>query len=215
MIDTGFHDTNVVRLTLRAIRVKTAVAQARASVEALAHLLEQQREPLACDGSAVREQRVGLPSGDQEGGVERGAVGGAESHALREDELLQGVKLVAQLLDRVEVGIRHGLFSSAGAEKGIEPAGAAHRLLGGLEKTQPSAAAPEITAFYRYRDDMAQRIFAALVLRRGWHSPGAIRNLVGEGGNFGFFSSTLDHLVLVGELERNSEDLYRYRGREQ
>lgn len=133
MIDTGFHDTNVVRLTLRVIRVKTAVAQTRASIEALAHLLEQQREPLARDGSAVREQGVGLSGGDQEGGVQSGAIGGAEGHALREDELLQGVKLVAQLLDRVEVGVRHGLFSGAGGEEGIEPAAAAHRLCGGAK----------------------------------------------------------------------------------
>lgn len=133
MIDTGFHDTNVVRLTLRAIRVKTAVAQARASIEALAHLLEQQREPLARDGATVCEEGVGLPGSDQQGGVKSGAVSGAEGHALREDELLQGVKLIAQLLDRVDVGIRHGLFSSASDLKAIEPSGGAHRLCGGAK----------------------------------------------------------------------------------
>lgn len=133
MIDAGFHDTNVVRLTLRAIRVKAAARQARASIEALAHLLEQQREPLARDGATVREQGVGLACGDQEGGVERGAVGGAENYALREDELLQGVKLVAQLLDRIEVGVRHGLFSCASDREATRPASAAHRLCGGAK----------------------------------------------------------------------------------
>ena len=133
MIDAGFADTSVVRLTLRRILVRTAVQQARASIEALADLLNQQREPLARDGAALGEQGISLTAGDQEGGVERGAVGGAESHALREDELLQGVKLVAQLLDRVEVGVRHGLFSGSGADEGIEPAAAAHRLCGGAK----------------------------------------------------------------------------------
>lgn len=133
LTDTGFADRGILPLVLRRIRLRATVASARASIEALAHLLEQQREPLARDGATVREQGVGLPGGDQEGGVERGAVGGAESHALREDELLQGVKLVAQLLDRIDVGIRHGLFSGAGAAEGIEPAEAAHRLCGGAQ----------------------------------------------------------------------------------
>jgi len=133
MSDTGFADTNVVRLTLRRIRVRTAVAQARASIEALAHLLEQQREPLARDRAPLIEERLRLPVSYDENGFERPRLSGSERDALREDELLQGVKLFAQLLDRIEVGVRHGLFSGAGHAEGIEPNEAAHRLCGGAQ----------------------------------------------------------------------------------
>jgi hypothetical protein len=133
LTDTGFADRGILPLVLRRIRLRTTVATARASIDALADLLEQQREPLSCDRSAVGEQGIGLPCGDQEGGVEGGAVGSAQRDALREDELLEGVKLVAQLLDRIDVGIRHGLFSGGDAHEAIEAAGAAHRLCGGAK----------------------------------------------------------------------------------
>lgn len=131
--DIGFADRGVLPLLLRRIGLRAAVSRARASVEALANLLDQQGEPLGRDGATLREERVGLTAGDQQGGVERGAIGGADGHALREDELLEGVKLIAQLLDRIDVGIRHGLFSGAGDAEGIEPTATAHRLCGGAK----------------------------------------------------------------------------------
>lgn len=131
--DAGFADRGVIRPLIRRIALKGAVADARASIEALADLLNEHREPLGGDGAALVEQGVGLACGDEQGGIGGVAIDGREGHALREDELLQGIKLIAQLLDRVEVGIRHGLFSCAGDEEGKPACDAAHRLSGGAK----------------------------------------------------------------------------------
>lgn len=133
LADAGFADRGVIRPLIRRIAVKTAVADVRSSVEALLDLLNERREPLGGDNPALREEGVGLTARDQEGGVERAAIGGAQRHALREDELLQGVELIAQLLDRIEVGVRHGLFSCASDEEANRPPSGAHRLSGGAK----------------------------------------------------------------------------------
>lgn len=133
LADAGFADRGVIRPLIRRIALKGAVGDVRASVEALLDLLNEHREPLRRDGAALLAQGVGLTAGDGEGGVEGVAISSAQRDALREDELLEGVKLIAQLLDRVDVGIRHGLFSGACADEGSQPAGAAHRLCGGAE----------------------------------------------------------------------------------
>jgi hypothetical protein len=133
MIDTGFADAGVIPLVLRRIRVRTAVSAARASIDALAHLLDQQREALGRDGATLPGEGFGLTAGDGESGVGGEAVNLGEGHAMREDELLEGVKLVAQLLDRIDIGVRHGLFSSAGEPEGKPACDAAHRLSGGAK----------------------------------------------------------------------------------
>lgn len=124
---------DVIGATLRQIRLRTAIAAARVSVDALADLLDQQREPLGGDDAALGAEGFGLPAGDGESRVGGSAIHGSEGHALREDELLEGVKLIAQLLDRVDVGIRHGLFSSAGEPEGMPAGDVAHRLSGGAK----------------------------------------------------------------------------------
>jgi hypothetical protein len=131
--DAGFADRGVIRPLIRRIALKGAVADARASIEALADLLNEHREPLGGDGAALFEQGVSLPGGDQEGALGRLAIDGREGHAMRENELLDGVHLVSQLLDRVEVGIRHGLFSCAGETEGKPACDGAHRLSGGVK----------------------------------------------------------------------------------
>lgn len=131
--DAGFANRDVLQLTLRRIGLRAALGSARASVDALAHLLDQQRQTLSGDGAALNEQGVGLTGGDEQGCVARAAIDAREGHGLREDELLQGVKLVAQLLDRIEVGIRHGLFSCGGEPEGKPATQPAHRLCGGAK----------------------------------------------------------------------------------
>jgi hypothetical protein len=133
LADAGFADHGVIRPLIRRIALKGAVADARASIEALADLLNEHREPLSGDGASLSEQGISLPSCDEQGGVGGAAIDRREGHALREDELLEGVKLVAQLLDRIDVGIRHGLFSCAGEPEGIDAGSAAHRLSGGAK----------------------------------------------------------------------------------
>lgn len=133
MADAGFADNGVIRPLIRRVALKGAVGDVRASVEALLDLLNEHREPLGCDGATPLEQSIGLTAGDEQGGVSGAAINGRESHALREDELLEGVKLVSQLLDRIDVGIRHGLFSCASDQEANRPAIAAHRLCGGAK----------------------------------------------------------------------------------
>jgi hypothetical protein len=133
LADTGFADRSVLSIVLRRLGLRAAVSSARASIDALAHLLDQQREPLGCDRATLPGEGFGLTAGDGECGVGGGAVDLGEGHAMREDELLEGVKLVAQLLDRIDIGIRHGLFSSAGEPEGKPACEAAHRLSGGAK----------------------------------------------------------------------------------
>jgi len=133
MIDTGFADTHVIRPVIRRIALKGAVGDVRASIDALADLMNEHREPLARDGAALREEGISLTAGDQQRGVCGAAIIGREGNALREDELLEGVKLIAQLLDRIDVGIRHGLFSCASDQEANRPTGGAHRLCGGAQ----------------------------------------------------------------------------------
>lgn len=133
LADAGFADNGVIRPLIRRIALKGAVADARASVEALLDLLNEHREPLGGDRATLPQQGVGLPAGDQQGGIGGAAVSGSERHALREDELLEGVKLITQLLDRIEVGIRHGLFSCESDQEANRPAIAPHRLCGGAK----------------------------------------------------------------------------------
>jgi hypothetical protein len=133
LADAGFADNGVIRPLIRRIALKGAIGDARESVEALLDLMNEHREPLGGDGAALCEQSVGLPASDEQGGVGGAAIDSREGHALREDELLEGVKLVAQLLDRIEIGIRHGLFSCASDEEANRPALGAHRLCGGAK----------------------------------------------------------------------------------
>lgn len=133
LADAGFADRGVIRPLIRRIALKGAVADARASIEALADLLNEHREPLGSDGAALLEQSVGLTGGDEEGGLGRLAIDGREGHTMRENELLDGIHLVSQLLDRIEVGIRHGLFSCAGEPEGKPVCDGAHRLSGGAK----------------------------------------------------------------------------------
>jgi hypothetical protein len=133
LADSGFADRSILPVLLRRIGLRAAVSGARSSIETLAHLLDQQREPLTGDDAALLQERIGLTACDEESCVARGAIHLRECNRLREDELLQGVHLVSQLLDRIEVGIRHGLFSCAGEPEGKPACDAAHRLSGGAK----------------------------------------------------------------------------------
>lgn len=128
--DAGFADPELARLMVRRLRVRAALGQARRSIQALAQLLDQSREAMGSDGAAGGEQGIGLSGGDAQGGFGGAAIKARERQALREHELLQGVELIGKLLERIEIGIRHGLFSGeAGAvdsAAGEQP----HRLSG-------------------------------------------------------------------------------------
>lgn len=116
MRDGGFADLELAKLMVRRLRVRAALWQARRSIQTLAQLLDQSREAMGGDGATGGEQGIGLAGGDEHGGFGGGAIAARERQTLREHELLQGVELIGKLLERIEIGIRHGLFSGeAGA----------------------------------------------------------------------------------------------------
>lgn len=131
--DVGFADRGVIRPMIRRIALKSAVGEARVSIEALFDLMNEHREPLRSDGASLAEQGIGLTARDLQCAISSDAISRGERHAMGEYELLEGVKLVAQLLDRIEVGIRHGLFSCASDEEATRLEQAPHRLCGGAK----------------------------------------------------------------------------------
>lgn len=133
LADSGFADTGVIRPLIRRIALRSVIGEARGSIEALLDLMNEHRDPMRGDGATLVEQGIGLATCDQEGGIGGASIDSREGHALREDELLEGVKLITQLLDRIEVGIRHGLFSCASDQEVTGPASATHRLCGGAK----------------------------------------------------------------------------------
>lgn len=131
--DTGFQDENVVRPLIRRLKAKAALNDVRASADTLLHLLNQQSDPLPRDRPAIGDATVRLAPRDIERGLGDVRVGSAERNAMREHELLEGIEMVAQLLDRVEIGLRHGLFSCSNGQEASESERRGHRLCGGAK----------------------------------------------------------------------------------
>jgi len=131
--DTGFADVALIRPLIRRVAIRSATAEVRASIEALADLLSKHREPLGRDDATLASESLGLTAGDQQGSINRAAIDQREGDALREHQLLEGIDLVAQLLDQIDIAVRHGLFSRASDEEANRPACGAHRLCGGAK----------------------------------------------------------------------------------
>lgn len=131
--DTGFADRGVIAPLVRRIALRGAISDSRIAIEALLDLLNEQREPLGGDLAAAADQGIGLTGCDGQRGVADTPVGLPDRDRVREDELLQAVEMVPQLLERLDVGIRHGLFSAGDAGERIPAEGDAHRLSGGAK----------------------------------------------------------------------------------
>lgn len=131
--DIGFANAAIVRGTVRRLLLRGAAKDARSSAEALRDLMRQHVETVRGDFSAVLSHVQSLSRTDLKNGIDIAALAQAESDALREDELLEGVELFLQLLDRIEVGIRHGLFSASCEQEASEADQDAHRLCGGAK----------------------------------------------------------------------------------
>lgn len=199
MIDTGFADGGVIRPLIRRIAVKRAVGEARTSVQALADLLNKHREPLRGDGAALFEQGIGLPGGDEQGSLGGVPVNSREGHAMREDELLHGVNLIAQLLDRIEIGIRQGLFSCAGHEEATGQPGT---------KRIGLSEAPGKTREYAllarglspYNEALAMQYCIPRCFQSG--APAPVFRKGGSGAALALQFEALEHLAAVNEEER-------------
>jgi hypothetical protein len=131
--DIGFAERALIRPLVRRVAIRSATAEAKASIEALRDLLNEHRQSLGGDDAALIAESLGLPACDGESSIGSAAINLRKGNALREHQLLEGVDLIAQLLDQVEIGVRHGLFSCASDEEANRAESAAHRLCGGAK----------------------------------------------------------------------------------
>ena len=80
--DTGFAERALIRPLIRRVAIRSAVNEAKASIEALVDLLNEHREPLGGDGAALDEQGIGLPACDSQGSVGSAAINLRKRNAL-------------------------------------------------------------------------------------------------------------------------------------
>lgn len=116
-----------LRLVGRRLALRTGMQRCQMSLAALLHRLDQRPDPDGGERASLGKSGVSLASGDQEDGVDQVAILPVESREEAEQQLLEGMDLVLQLLDRLDVGMRHGLFSLHAA-KAIPTEEAGHRL---------------------------------------------------------------------------------------
>lgn len=131
--DAGFQDPAGAKVLARRLRLRRDLKRVEASASNLLHLLDQCADPDGCKRMPTSKCAVSLLGGDQQSVVNDIGMIGIQGDDEREQELLQGMDLLLQFLDRLDGGLRHGLFSLASAEKRIRPEAAAHRLSGGAE----------------------------------------------------------------------------------
>lgn len=117
-----------LRLVGRRMALREGLKRGQTSLAALLHMLDQRADALRNRGLALCECGIGLTGGDQEGAVDQLSVLSVEGREQAEQELLEGVDLVLQLLDRIDSGMRHGLFSLRHAGEAIPAAELRHRL---------------------------------------------------------------------------------------
>ena len=128
--DSGFADPAGARALACRMRLRTALRKVERSAAALRKLLDKASQVDAGAVATCQCQSLNLTEGDVAGVVELPGDIAADGKDMREDELLEGVELVLQLLDRLGVGLEHGLFSLDHAEKGMSAAQGGHRLSG-------------------------------------------------------------------------------------
>ena len=131
LADTGFANPRAARAIVRRMKLRRGMQAVEASAAALSDLLDHRGQPGRSDRSTVRLGGIGLSGCNDQRGIDCVAVHAIESDDEGEQQLLQGVDLILQLLDRLQVGLRHGLFSipSAGSEgDASERTVGAHRL---------------------------------------------------------------------------------------
>jgi len=128
LVDAGFADRLTARMVLKRLKTRSASQGARSSAEALRDLLRERVQAVRGHDAATAPQRAGLTRHDLKSGLDIRALAQAERDALREDKLLESVNLFLQVLDELDIGIRHGLFSGVRGPEPSEPAIGGHRL---------------------------------------------------------------------------------------
>lgn len=126
----GFLDPGAARRVVRRMRLRAALEGLQASISALLDRIDKAE-------NAANKRRFALVVGGidlADDNFERGAGGegvdAVERQDVREEELLQGLHLTAQLFNALFEGFEHGLFSAGNAPERNRAAQTTHRLCG-------------------------------------------------------------------------------------
>jgi len=131
MVDAGFADVEIAREIVRRLKMRAALKDARGSIEELLELLDKSIQADRDRSAALFDEAGDLLPAEVERLQRDAAVNAVAGKDVREKELLEGMKLALDLLDRIGVGIRHGLFSSCGGDELSQARTGAQRLRGG------------------------------------------------------------------------------------
>lgn len=131
--DLGFHDIDAARGAVRRLKLRRSLRDLVARGAALVDILDQRADAHGGDRATGGESAVRLASSDHERIVDNGGVQCVHCQHSREKDLLEGVDLFLKLLDRLDIGLRHGLFSGLHADERNEADATAHRLSGAAQ----------------------------------------------------------------------------------
>lgn len=124
----GFSDVDTVREIVRRLKMRAALKDASASIEELLKLIDKGVQADRDRSAVLFDEAGNLLPAEVERLQRDAAINRVAGKDVREKELLEGVQLVLDLLDRVGVGIRHGLFSSCGGSELSQGDESGHRL---------------------------------------------------------------------------------------
>lgn len=139
MRDAGFAELTRAVVAARGSRLVRRIALRGAlddvcrPLQALIDLIDETRKPGGGERAALVEQAVRLAAGDEVSGAPGLAVKLSEGDTLREDELLECAKVLSDVLGKIQIGLRHGLFSGVDGTGVSDPSGSDHRLCGGAK----------------------------------------------------------------------------------
>lgn len=128
LTDTGFADPSGARTAVRRLKLTILLGVAGTSIATILDTLYQGVDPQGDAGTTAGESGITLARSDNQGGIGGRSINRIESNHMREQELLEGVDLILQLLDRLQAGVGHGLFSVNSPAKRSQPEQAPHRL---------------------------------------------------------------------------------------
>ncbi|MEL7698689.1 hypothetical protein VO57_015605 [Citromicrobium bathyomarinum] len=127
---SGFADPAGARRIVRRVELRERLRCVQASVSTLKKRLDEARQMDAGAVPTVESERLDLADRDLANAIADSRIDGLLGRDEREKELLEGIDLVLQLLDKVGVGLEHGLFSLKHANEPKSATDAGHRLCG-------------------------------------------------------------------------------------
>jgi len=131
MSGAGFRDEWSARRAMRRILLRERLRLIEASATGLLDRLDHISQDLRDRYLAGVDSVVDLAERNLEGSVRRVPVDQVESQDVREQELLQGADLMLQLLNALNEGVSHGLFSGLSRAEPTAAECAAHSKIEG------------------------------------------------------------------------------------